>query len=35
MKRESEKKVYLDNGFNKVVKVTVYNLEYARFGERR
>jgi len=34
MKGKSEKKGCMDIGFNKVARVIVYNLEYARFGER-
>jgi len=32
---KSEKRGYLDIGFNKVARVTAYNLEYARFGKRQ
>ena len=31
---QREKRGYLDIGFNKVARVTVYNLEYARFWRK-
>jgi len=34
MKGKSEKKGYLDIEFNKVARVTVYNLKSACFGEK-
>jgi len=34
MKGKSEKKGYLDIRFNKVSRVTVYNLESAHFDKR-